>query len=148
MRYGIDERVEVEGGQVGIFGFDEDHVGRVVPGQVDFEGIGVVQVGKGDAVLGADGLANDDLVNVVELVPVLFVGIDVFDERLKFWTARYRDIERLGRKKRLQVEQVEVVVVEQVGEQLVAQPIQIGEHGQRQVPAAVRGAVDAEFGAL
>ena len=34
------------------------------------EGEAVVEVGEGDAVLGADRLTDDDLVDVVELVPV------------------------------------------------------------------------------
>ena len=31
VRDGVDERVEVEGGQVGVLRLDEDHVGSVVP---------------------------------------------------------------------------------------------------------------------
>ena len=37
MRYGIYERVKVECRQVGIFCFDEYHIGYMVPGQVDLK---------------------------------------------------------------------------------------------------------------
>jgi len=55
----------------------------VVPGQVDLERIRVVQIGKGYAVLGAHRLANDDLVDVIEFVPVFVVVVGLFDERLE-----------------------------------------------------------------
>ena len=35
------------------------------------EGDVVIEIGEGDAVLGTDWLANDDLVDVVELIPIL-----------------------------------------------------------------------------
>lgn len=72
MRDRINERVKVEGRQVRILGLDEDHGGRVVPGEVHVEGQAVVEVGEGNAVLSADRLADDDLVNVIELIPILF----------------------------------------------------------------------------
>ncbi len=87
VRDGIDERIEVEGGQVGVLRLDVDHVGRVVPGQVHELRQVVVQVGEGDAILRPDGLADDDLVDVVELVPVVVLGQGVLHQGLELWTA-------------------------------------------------------------
>ena len=35
----------------------------------------VEEVGEGDPVLGPDGLSDDDLVDVVELVPIIILGL-------------------------------------------------------------------------
>ena len=43
----------------------------MVPRQVYVVGEGVVEVGEGNAVLGTDGLTDYDLVDIVELVPIL-----------------------------------------------------------------------------
>ena len=72
--YWIDERVKVEGGQVRVLGLDEDDGRGVVPGQVDIERQTVVEVGEGNAVLRADRLADNDLVDVIELIPILFTA--------------------------------------------------------------------------
>ena len=72
--YWIDERVEVEGREVRVLGLDEDDGGGVVPGQVDVKRQAVVEVGEGNAVLRADRLADNDLVDVIELIPILFTA--------------------------------------------------------------------------
>ena len=41
------------------------------PGQMHLEGDVVIEVRECDAILGPNWLANDDLVDIVELVPVL-----------------------------------------------------------------------------
>lgn len=46
----------------------------MVPGEVDKERKTVVEVGEGNAVLGPHRLTDDDLVNVIELIPILFSG--------------------------------------------------------------------------
>ena len=68
---GVDERVKVEGGKVRVLCLDEDHRGGVVPGEVDVEGETIVEIREGYTVLGAHWLANNDLVNVIELIPIL-----------------------------------------------------------------------------
>jgi transcription termination factor Rho len=73
VRDGVEHGVEVEGGQVGVLSLDEHGHGVVVHRQRHLPGPAVVEVGEGDLVLGADVLADDDLVDVVELVPVLVV---------------------------------------------------------------------------
>ena len=51
-----------------------------------------VQVGELDLVLRADLVADDDLVDVVELVPVVLVRVVVPEQRLELGPARDRQI--------------------------------------------------------
>jgi len=53
----------------------------VVDSDVDGSRKGVVEVRESDLVLGSDLLSNDDLVDVVELVPILVEGFHVLRER-------------------------------------------------------------------
>lgn len=69
-------------------------------------------------VLGADGGADDELVDVVELVPVLVPRVHVAEQRLKLGPPRDAHVERLGGDEGVDVKQVEVVAVDQVGQQL------------------------------
>lgn len=46
------------------------------PGQVNMMRQVVVQVGEGDFVLRSDGLTDDDLVYVIELIPVFISAIE------------------------------------------------------------------------
>ena len=78
----------------------------------------VIEVGERDPVLRPDGLTDDDLVDVVELVPVVVQGGGVFNEGLVLGSSRNGDVQSLGREERLEVEQVEVVVVHKVSHQL------------------------------
>lgn len=71
MRNGIDQGIEVECRQIGVFRFDVHHVGGVVPGHVHKVWHVVVQIRESDPVLCPHRLSNDDFVDVVELVPVL-----------------------------------------------------------------------------
>ena len=113
---GIDQRIEVERRQIGIFGFDEDNIGCVIPSKVDFEWIGIVQVRESNAIFGANGLTDDDLVDIVEFIPIFvtieqkrramnggrrdernLLRIDVFDEWLELGPTGNGDIQCLGR---------------------------------------------------
>jgi hypothetical protein len=96
VRYWIDEGIKVEGRQVGVLGFDKHDVGSVIPRQVDEMRQIVVQVGKSDSVFCPDWLSNDDLVDVVELVPIVVESQRIFDERFVLWPARDRYVEALA----------------------------------------------------
>lgn len=137
-----------------------------VPREVHLEGKVVVQVGKGDAVLCTHGLPDNDLVDVIELIPVLIPGIKmkhvnvrrmapvwgrgydnllkftIFDQRLKLGASRNGQIECLSSEEGLEVKQVEVVFVYQVSQQLVGQTVEGGQLRQRQVPAPIRATID------
>ncbi len=61
----------------------------------------------------------------------------VFDQRFKLGATGDGQIERLGREKGFQIEQVEVVVIHEIGEQLIGHSVQCGELRQAEEPAAI-----------
>lgn len=71
VRDGVDQRVKVECWEVRVLCLDEYDRGGVVPGEMDVEREGVVEVGEGDTVLRTKRLTNDNLVDVIKLIPVL-----------------------------------------------------------------------------
>ena len=142
VRNWINEGVEVEGGEVRVFSFDVDDVRGVVSGDVDDLGKVVVQIGESDPVLCTDRLPDNDLVDVVELIPIVINSEGIFDERLEFGASWNGHVESFGREEGFEVEQIEVVVVDEVGEELVGYPVEAGELGEGEVPLPVRDAVD------
>ena len=162
---GVDKRVKVEGGEVRVLCLDEDHGGVVVPGEVHVQGQAVVQVGEGDAILRPHRLPDDDLVNVIELIPVLLPGMEwsmntplqgqpltpchapspdellVLDERLKLGSSWDGEVQSLGREEGLEVKEVEVVVINKVSKKLVAKAIESRQDLKSEVPAAICRAI-------
>ena len=130
-RDGVDDRVEVEGGQVRVLVLDEAACGHMVARDAYVARPRVEQVREGELVLGPDRRADDDLVDVVELVPVVVLRLEVAVEGLELGPAGDGHVERLGRHEGGQVEEVEVVLVRQVRDELRRQPVQVGHHGQR-----------------
>ena len=112
MRDGIDERVKVKCRQVWVFCLDVDNRGGVVPWQVHIIWQGIVEVREGDAVLCSYWLTDYDLVDVIEFIPVLISDqLLVLHQRLKFWPPRNGQVECFGCEERLQVKQVEIIVI-------------------------------------
>lgn len=70
-RNGINRGVEGEGRDLGVFLFDVDQGWVVVGRQGDSARPVVVEVWECDLVFGSDWVTDDELVDVVELVPVL-----------------------------------------------------------------------------
>ena len=130
----------------------------------------VVEVGEGDAVLGPDRLTNDDLVDIVELVPVLLSGrmewkmwngsmrmgkqeqpsqartgspdlLLCLHQGFKLRSTRDGQVEGFGSEERLQVKQVKVIFIHQICQQLVAKAIEGGHYLQGKVPMVVGGAI-------
>lgn len=83
----------------------------------------VVQVGKCNSVLGSHWLSDDDLVNVIEFIPIVIARVVIFNQGLKLRTAGNRHVESFGCEETLRVEQVEEVFVDKIGEQLISQTI-------------------------
>mmetsp|Transcript_34164 Transcript_34164/g.96254 ORF Transcript_34164/g.96254 Transcript_34164/m.96254 type:complete len:297 (-) Transcript_34164:851-1741(-) len=125
-RNGVDEGVPEVCGQGRVLGFHVAHRRVVVRGHIHFAGTVVVQEGERDAALGANGVPDDDLVNVVELVPVLVRGIRVAEEGLELGATRNGQVERLGGEERLEVEEVKVVGISEVAQQLAREAVQRG----------------------
>ena len=72
---GVNEGIKVKGREVRVLSLDEDHCGEVVPGEVNMERKAVVKVGERYAVFCADWLADNDLVNVIKLIPVFITEV-------------------------------------------------------------------------
>ena len=68
---GVDEGVEVECGQIGVLGLDENDRRGVVLGQVHVVGHAVVEIGKSYLVLCTQWVSDDDFVHIIELIPIL-----------------------------------------------------------------------------
>ena len=109
----------------------------------------VVKVWEGNLVLGANLVSNDDLIDIVELVPVFIAILTVYVtiEGLEFRTTRDSQVEGLGSVKRLLIEEIKVVFVSQVRKKLICQTIEVGHDGKRQAPATIGRAID-HFGVL
>lgn len=84
----------------------------------------VVEIWEGDAILGSDRLSDDDLVDIVELVPVLILKWIFLDQRFELWTTGDSLIERLRSEERLQIEEIKVVVVDQISEKLITKSVE------------------------
>lgn len=75
VRDGVDQGVKVECWKVRVLCLDEYNRGSVVPREVYMERERVVEVGERDTILCTQRLTNDDLVDVIKLVPILIPAI-------------------------------------------------------------------------
>ena len=76
----------------------------------------VVEVREGDFILGADLVADNNLINIIEFVPVFILLINITIQWLELRTARDGQIECLGSVEGLLVEEVEIILVGKVGQ--------------------------------
>mmetsp|Transcript_34682 Transcript_34682/g.90798 ORF Transcript_34682/g.90798 Transcript_34682/m.90798 type:complete len:323 (+) Transcript_34682:5545-6513(+) len=114
----VDQRVEVERREIRVLRLDVHNCWVVVHREGHALRERVVQVRKRDAVLGPDVVSHDDLVDVVELIPVLVAHCDLAVERFKLGPAWDGLVEGLRGVERLEVKEIEVVLVGEVREQL------------------------------
>lgn len=150
MGYRIDQGVKVECWEIRVLCFDEDNRGCVVPREVDMEGEGVVEIRKGDTILRPQWLTNDYLVDVIKLVPVLIpkesllspackcthipirphlpYQLLILHEWFKLWSSRNGNVECFSCEERLEIKEVEVVVINKICQQLVAKTIEGGHN--------------------
>mmetsp|Transcript_26833 Transcript_26833/g.45004 ORF Transcript_26833/g.45004 Transcript_26833/m.45004 type:complete len:337 (+) Transcript_26833:5589-6599(+) len=133
----VDERVVVKRRQVRILRLDVHHHRVVVHRERHLARPVVVQVRERHLVLGAEWRTDDELVDVVELVPVLIGLVHVAVQRLELGAARDAHVQRLRREEGLALEQVEVVLVRQIAEQLPSEAEERGHDWQREPPFAV-----------
>ena len=134
--------VEVEGLNLGVLVLDEDHCRLVVGGKLYLPGTTVVEVGEGNLILCSYLMSHNDLINVVEFIPVLVFILDVSVQRFKLRTSRDRHVQRLGREEAALVKEVEVVLINQIAQQLVRQSVQVRHHRQGESPQSVRRSVN------
>ena len=76
----------------------------------------VVEVREGDFILGADLVADNNLINIIEFVPVFILLINITIQWLELRTARDGQIECFGGVEGLLVEEVEIILVGKVGQ--------------------------------
>ena len=62
--------------------------------------------------------SDDELVDVIELIPILIAGVHVPEQRLKLGPSGNGHIERLGCDEGVSIEQIEVVLICEVAQQL------------------------------
>jgi hypothetical protein len=86
----------------------------------------IIQVGKGNLILCPHRVSNNDLADIIELVPVLVKIAKIPVERLKLRPTWYGNVKRLRGEEGLEVEQVVVVFVDDVGQHLVGQAVEVG----------------------
>mmetsp|Transcript_3724 Transcript_3724/g.13066 ORF Transcript_3724/g.13066 Transcript_3724/m.13066 type:complete len:226 (+) Transcript_3724:6931-7608(+) len=124
----MNERVVVVRREVRVVLLDVHAHGLVKRPHSDLPWPVVVQVGEGHLVLSPDGLPDDELVDVVELVPVLVPGLHVPEKGLELGPPRHAHVQGLGGDKVVPVEKVEVVLVREVGQQLRRQAVQVAHN--------------------
>ena len=100
-------------------------------GLLDLARPAVVQVGECDLVLSAHGVANENFVDVIELVPVLVLLVGIAVQWLELGATRDGDVECLGSKEGLLVEEVGAVLVGHIAQKLVCEPVEVGHHLER-----------------
>jgi hypothetical protein len=101
-----------------------------------------VEVRESYLVLRSDLMPNDDLIDIVELVPVIVLILQISEKRLEFWTSRYGHIKCLSREEAPLVEKIEIIFVHKVAKKLVGKPVEIGHDRKSQPPEAVGGPID------
>jgi hypothetical protein len=139
---GVNERIEEKGGQVRVVGLDVAHGWVMVIGQIDFSGSVVVEVRERNFVFSSYLVTNDNLVDVIELIPVFVVVFQITEQRFEFRTTRNSAVECLGGEERLLFKHVEVVLIDQIAHQLIGQTVQVGENRGVQSPFLVAGTID------
>lgn len=88
VRDGVDEGVKVECWQVWIFCLDVENHWGVVPAEVNILGHVVEEVREGNAVLSTNLVSHNDLVDVIEFIPVFISWVHVLDQWFKLWATR------------------------------------------------------------
>jgi hypothetical protein len=100
----VDQWIKVEGRKIWVLGLDVHHTRGVVPWQMHVIRERVVEIREGYAVLRTNWLPYDDLVNVIELIPVFVTDkLLVLYKRLKLGTTRNCQVQSFGCEERLEI---------------------------------------------
>lgn len=142
LRDGVDKRVKVECREVGVVSLDVNVLGLVINTNMDGSRKRVVEMRESNLVLGSDDVSDDNLVDIIEFVPVLVEGVHVSVQRLKFGTTRQSNVERFGSEETLLIKQVECVVVRVVAQQLPTDSVQVGHLRKSELEIFVAGPID------
>ena len=99
-------------------------------GDLEQVGKGIVETGEGSFVLGVDLLVDDNLVDIIQLVPILVGRVCIPVKRFGFGVTEDRRVECFHREGRVLVKEVGSVDVSMVREEGAAKSIEVG-HYQR-----------------
>lgn len=142
LRDGVDKRVKVECREVGVVSLDVNVLGLVINTNMDGSRKRVVEMRESNLVLRSDDVSDDNLVDIIEFVPVLVEGVHVSVQRLKFGTTRQSNVERFGSEETLLIKQVECVVVRVVAQQLPTDSVQVSHLRKSELEIFVAGPID------
>jgi len=92
----------------------------------------------GDFVLGSNLLTKDDLVDVVEFVPVVVEIIGISVEGFESRSTGNSDVESFSSEESFGFEEVVVILVGEVGEEGTSESVESGHLGKVEVPYFVR----------
>ena len=74
----------------------------------------IIEIGKCNFVLSSDWMSNNDLADIIELIPILIEVTQIPVQWLELRSSRNGNIQGLTGKKRFQVKQVVIVLVHDV----------------------------------
>lgn len=96
----------------------------------------IIQVWKSDSVFRSHRLSDNNLIDVIELVPIFVALVVILDERLEFWASRNRHIQCFRGEETFRIKQVKEVIVDEISQQLIRKTIKCRHLRQGQVPLA------------
>ena len=105
-------------------------------------GSGIVQVGESNLVFSSDLLSDDEFADIVKFIPIFIFFVDVSVERLEFGTTWDGHVEGFGGVERLEIEQIEVILVDKITQKLVGQTMQICHNIEAKMPFTIGGTID------
>jgi len=97
----------------------------------------VVKVGEGNFVLGANLVAYNNFVNIIELIPILIIVKLILVKGFKLWASWNRHVQRLCGVETFLIEQVEIVFIDKVTQKLVSKSVQVRHHWQGESPVPI-----------
>jgi hypothetical protein len=109
----------------------------------------VVHVRKSNAIIGSNGMTNDNLMNIIKFIPILLIiGVSIAKKGLKFGTTRDGNAKGLGGEESLLVEEVEIVGIDDIGQQRRSEAKKDRQNLDGQLPVAISAIDDNRLAAV
>jgi hypothetical protein len=107
----VDQGIIVERRKLRVFSFDETNRDMVIRNDRYILRETVVQVREGNSILSSDCLTDNNLIDVVELIPIFITKTQISVQWLKLRATGDSHVQGLGGVERFEFEEVEVVLV-------------------------------------
>lgn len=101
----------------------------------------IVKMRESDFVLRPNRMSNDDLIDVVKLVPILIEITEISIKGLKFRSTRDSNIQSLSSEEGFEVEKVEIILINNVRKHLISESMQVCHRIKWQHPFTIRRAI-------